>query len=326
MMFKIGNIKIKNQVVLAPIAGISNPAFMRICEEMGVGYAVTELISSEAIVRNNQKTFDMLNGIDDLNIPVAVQLFGGDPLVMANAAKIITNKYKKVFIDINMGCPVPKIAIRSCAGSSLLKDPEKVKEIVSSVVKAVEVPVTVKIRSGWDENSINAPQIAKIIEDAGASAITIHGRTRSQGFSGDVDLQIIKEVARVVKIPVIGNGDIISYLDAQKMLDETECDAIMIGRGALGNPWLIRDCVNYLEKKELPQEVTIKDKKEMMIKHLSYLYQDKCEKEATLEIRSILLYYLKGIPNTKNIKNELMKCYNKEDYLRVIKEVEDDNN
>ena len=181
MKWKIGNIEIKNKVVLAPMAGISNPSYMKICEEMGVGYAVTELICSEAIIRDNKKTFDMLKGIENISIPVAIQIFGSNPETMAKAAKIITDLYKNVIIDINMGCPVPKVAIRSEAGSSLLKNPDKIKGIVEAVVNAVNVPVTVKIRSGWDEKSINAVEVAKIIEKAGASAIAVHARTRSQG-------------------------------------------------------------------------------------------------------------------------------------------------
>lgn len=251
MKWKIGNIEIKNQVGLAPMAGISNPAFMRIVSELGCGFAVTELISSEAIVRGNKKTFEMLNGIDSLSFPVGIQLFGGDPSVMARAAKIVTDLYKNVFIDINMGCPVPKVAVRAQAGSYLLKNPDLVYSIVSSVVNAVDVPVTVKIRSGWDSNSINAVEIAKTIEKAGASAICVHPRTRSQGYSGKADWSVIKAVKDSVLIPVIGNGDIKTYLDAKRMLDETLCDAVMIGRGVLGNPWLIENSVNYLEGRDI---------------------------------------------------------------------------
>ena len=198
MEFKIGNINIKNNVVLAPMAGISNPAYMKICEEIGVGFAITELISAEAIVRDNQKTFDMLNGIEKIKMPVAIQLFGSNPEVMAKAAHIINKKYPNKIIDINMGCPVPKVAIKAHSGSGLLKEPKKVEEIVRSVVNSVNVPVTVKIRSGWDKNSINAVEIAKIIEKAGASSITIHGRTRSQGYTGSVDLDIIKDVKKML--------------------------------------------------------------------------------------------------------------------------------
>ena len=254
MKWKIGNIEIKNRVVLAPMAGISNPSYMKICEEMGVGYAVTELISSEAIIRDNKKTFDMLKGIENINIPVAIQIFGSNPETMAKAAKIITDLYKNVIIDINMGCPVPKVAIRSEAGSSLLKNPDKIKRIVEAVVNAVNVPVTVKIRSGWDEKSINAVEVAKIIEKAGASAIAVHARTRSQGYSGKANWDIIKQVKESVNIPVIGNGDITSPWLAKDMIEKTGCDAVMIGRALLGNPWLIRDTVMYLDKDVLLED------------------------------------------------------------------------
>ena len=242
--WQIGTCEIDNQIGLAPMAGISNPSYMKICEEMGVGWAVTELISAEAIVRENKKTLEMLNGIDTLKIPVGVQIFGSNPETMAKASQIICNLHQIVMIDINMGCPVPKVATRAQAGSALLKNPSKVYEIVKAIVTSVDIPVTVKIRSGWDESSINAVEIAKVIEKAGASAITVHPRTRSQGYSGKADWNIIKQVKENVKIPVIGNGDIKTCYDAKRMLDETGCDAVMIGRGLLGNPWLIADCLN----------------------------------------------------------------------------------
>ena len=238
MAFKIGNIEIKNKIVLAPMAGISNPAYIRICEEMGLGLAFTELMSAEAIVRNNKKTFDMLKGIDKVNIPVGIQLFGSNVQTLAKASKMITEMYPNCFIDINMGCPVPKVAVRAQAGAALLKNPSKIYEMVKEVVNSVDVPVTVKIRSGWDEKSINAVEVAKAIEKAGASAITVHGRTRSQGYSGKANYDIIKLVKDNVNIPVIGNGDVVGIESAKKMFD-TGVDAIMIGRGALGNPWLL---------------------------------------------------------------------------------------
>ncbi len=317
-MWKIGNVEIKNKVGLAPMAGISNPAYMKICEEMEVGFAVTELISAEAIVRNNQKTFDMLNGIDDLKIPVGIQIFGSSKETMAKAAKILTSLYKVAFIDINMGCPVPKVAVKSEAGSGLLKNPQKVYSIVSEVVNSVNVPVTVKIRSGWNMEHINALVIAKEIEKAGASAITVHPRTRSQGYQGKADWNIIKQVKENVNIPVIGNGDIKSCYDAKKMLDETFCDAVMIGRGILGNPWLIKQCVDYLNQGIEPNQVTIQDKCDMMLKHLDYLLQYKNERTAILEMRSHVAWYLKGIPNTADFKKEVFKTENKEDLKKLI--------
>lgn len=307
-MFKIGNIEIKNNIVLAPMAGISTPAYMKICEEMGVGYAITELLSAEAIVRENKKTMDMLKGIEQLNIPVAIQIFGSNPSVLANASRILVDTYKAKIIDINMGCPVPKVAVKSLSGSALLKDPKKVEEIVTKVVKAVPVPVTVKIRSGWDNNSINAKEIAKIIEESGASAITIHGRTRSQGYGGKVDLDIIKEVKESVNIPVIGNGDIKDIESAKKMFEYTKCDAIMIGRGCLGNPWLIKKLVTYFDNKTILEEITYIDKINMCFHHMNYLSKLKSEKITVLEMRSQIAWYLKGLPNCEEVKNKCFKA------------------
>ena len=319
MSLMIGNVQIKNKVGLAPMAGISNPAYMKICEEMGVGWVVTELISSEAIVRYNKKTFEMLNGIEKLSIPVGIQIFGSEAKTMAQAAKILCKHFNKIkLIDINMGCPVQKVAISAQAGSALLKDPDKVYEIVKSVVEAVPIPVTVKIRSGWDEKSINAVEISKIIERAGASAITIHPRTRKQGYTGHSDWNIIKQVKESVSIPVIGNGDITSPFDAKKMLDETNCDFIMIGRACLGNPWIIKQTVEYLEKGILPREITLKEKIDMIKYHLDLLIKTKPMKVALLEIRSHAAWYLKGINGAKELKQQIFKTKTKEELVQLL--------
>lgn len=318
MKWKIGNIEIKNKVVLAPMAGISNPSYMKICEEMGVGYAVTELISSEAIIRDNKKTFDMLKGIENISIPVAIQIFGSNPETMAKAAKIITDLYKNVIIDINMGCPVPKVAIRSEAGSSLLKNPDKIKRIVEAVVNAVNVPVTVKIRSGWDEKSINAVEVAKIIEKAGASAIAVHARTRSQGYSGKANWDIIKQVKESVDIPVIGNGDITSPWLAKDMIEKTGCDAVMIGRALLGNPWLIRDTVMYLDSGALLEEVSPREKIDMLKKHYKLLLENTSEKQAIMEIRAHAVWYVKGLPGSAIVKNKICQSKSSEELFSVL--------
>lgn len=325
MSWYIGNVEIKNRVTLAPMAGISNPAYMKICEEMGVGYAVTELISAEAIVRGNKKTLEMLNGIEQLNIPVAVQIFGSNPNTMAKASRILTDLHQIRLIDINMGCPVPKVAIKSEAGSSLLKHPDLVFEIVKKVSEAVDIPVTVKIRSGWDATSINACEIAKICESAGAKAIFIHGRTRAQGYSGKADWQIIKEVKKSVNIPVIGNGDITSCYLAKKMLDETGCDAIMIGRGTLGNPWLIKECVSFLESNKVLPAPTTEDKLAMIKEHYRLLLENKSEIQASLEIRTFILYYLKGLPNSKEIKNKICSTKSSKEIFQILDEYLKDN-
>ena len=265
-MWRIGNIEIKNKVVLAPMAGISNHAYRSIIKEMGAGLIYAEMVSDKAIMYDNKKTIDMLY-MEDEERPIAQQIFGSDVESFVIAAKKVEEVMHPDIIDINMGCPVPKVAARTQAGSALLKDPDKVEEIVKAVVNAVKVPVTVKIRSGWDSNSINAVEIAKRIEKAKASAITVHPRTRAQGYTGKADWNIIKEVKENVSIPVIGNGDIKSCFDAKRMLDETKCDAVMIGRATLGNPWIIKECVEYLEDGTLPKEGTPKEKREMRKKH-----------------------------------------------------------
>ena len=318
MSLKIKNIEIKNNVVMAPMAGISNPAYMKICEEMGLGLAFTELISSEAIVRNNKKTFEMLNGIEKLKIPVGIQIFGSNAKTMASAARILSDKYKIKLIDINMGCPVPKVAISSDSGSALLKNPDKVYEIVKSVVDSVSIPVTVKIRSGWDERSINAKEIAKVIEKAGASAISIHPRTRKQGYSGNADWNIIKEIKESISIPVIGNGDIKTRYDAKRMIEQTGCDAVMIGRGIMGNPWLIKECVDYLDKGIEPKKISIEEKINMIKKHLNNLINTKCEKVAILEIRSHAAWYLKGIIGSKELKQDIMMTKEPGELIKLL--------
>ncbi len=320
MTLKIGNISIKNEVALAPMAGLTTPAYIKICEEMGLGFAITELISSEAIVRQNQKTFEMLNGIEKLKIPFAVQIFGANPDIMAESAKILVDHFHIAWIDINMGCPVPKVAIKAHAGSALLKDPDKVFEIVSKVCSKVSVPVTVKIRSGWDEAHINAVTIAKKCEEAGASAITIHPRTRTQGYSGKSDWNIIKEVKENISIPVIGNGDIKTAEDVKRMLNETGCDAVMIGRGALGNPWLIKDCIEYIHNQRHIKEITNEEKIDMMEKHYQLLKADKNEKLALLEMRTNILYYLKNMPNNKEIKMKVCTAKEERELLKILEE------
>ena len=324
MEWKIGNVKISNQVVLAPMAGICNSAYRQICKEMGCGLIYAEMVSDKAITYNNQKTIDMLYMID-MERPISQQIFGSDKESFVAAAKYIEQNMHPDIIDINMGCPVPKVAVRAQAGSALLKDPKKIYDIVSSVVSSVSVPVTVKIRSGWDSKHINAVEVAKIVEKAGASAICVHPRTRSQGYSGKADWNIIKEVKQSVSIPVIGNGDIKCPEDAKKMIDETNCDAVMIGRGVLGNPWLIRNTVSYLDGGEIVLP-SINDRIDMCLKHLELLKSLKSEKVACLEIRNHISWYFKGICGANELKNKVYQTSNIHDIILLLNEFKEAQN
>ncbi len=316
---KIGNIEIENNVVLAPMAGICNSAFRRIVKEYGAGLIYAEMVSDKALYYDSEKTKKMLY-MTDYERPIAQQIFGSDKESFVVAAKKVYELMKPDIIDINMGCPVPKVAIKSQAGAALLKSPEKIKEIIEAVKDAVPCPITVKIRSGWDEKSINAVEVAKICEKAGASAITIHPRTRAQGYEGRANWNIIKEVKDAVSIPVIGNGDIKTIYDAKRMIDETNCDAIMIGRASLGNPYIFKQVTTYLKTGEILDDLLPKDKIDLAIKHFNYLLEIKNEKVALLEMRTHSAWYIKGLKDSAKVKNEIFKCEKKEDLLRILVE------
>ena len=318
-MWKIGNVEIKNKVVLAPMAGICDNAYRTIVKEMGAGLICAEMVSDKAIYYNSKKTIDMLY-MSEEERPISQQIFGSDIDSFVYAAKYIEKNMKPDIIDINMGCPVPKVALRAQAGSALLKSPEKVYEIVKAVVETVNVPVTVKIRSGWDSNNINAVQIAKLIEKAGASDITIHARTRAQGYSGKADWNIIKQVKENVNIPVIGNGDIKTCYDVKRMIEETNCDAVMIGRGCIGNPWLIKETVEYLENNKVITKPTSLDRINMILEHLDRLIKTKSEKQALLEIRTHIGYYLKTVPNSSELKNNIFKTKDINELKKLLEE------
>ena len=322
MEWTIGNVKIKNQIVLAPMAGICNSSFRKIIKQMGAGLIYAEMVSDKAIFYNSKKTIDMLY-MEDEERPITQQIFGSDVESFVMAAKYIYEHQHPDIIDINMGCPVPKVAVKSQAGAALLKNPQKIKEIVSAVVSSVPIPVTVKIRSGWDHEHINAVEVAKICEEAGAQAICVHPRTRSQGYTGKADWSIIKSVKEAVSIPVIGNGDIKSCYDAKRMLEETGCDAVMIGRGVLGNPWLIKECITYLETGEVLTKPSPKERIDMCLNHLNLLKELKNEHITCLEIRTHISWYLKGLPKANDIKNKIFSLDHISDIIQVLNEYQD---
>ncbi|WP_407414669.1 tRNA dihydrouridine synthase DusB [Methanobrevibacter sp.] len=319
MKWKIGNVKIDNQVVLAPMAGICDSAFRKIAKSMGCGLIGTEMVSAKSIMYDNDKTKEMLYMTDEER-PIAQQIFGAEPESFKIASKYIHETMQPDIIDINMGCPVTKVAVKSQSGSALLKNPEKIEDIVKNVIESVPVPVTVKIRSGWDRKHINALEVAGIVEDAGASAIAVHPRTREDRYDVPADWNIIKEVKDSISIPVIGNGDIWTCYDAERMIDETNCDAIMIGRAVRGNPWLIKQCIEYLEEGIEPEKVTIDEKIAMIKKHAELLSELRSEKIAMHKMRTHAAYYLKNTYRSSEIKPRLFKITEKEELYDLLEE------
>lgn len=317
MSFYIKNLKIEGNVVLGPMAGNTNYAYRKIAKEHGCGLVYAEMVSDKGLNFKNHKTRTMINVYEDEH-PVSMQIFGSTVEDMVVAAKYIDENSNCDIIDINMGCPVNKVAKKSQAGSALMQYPDLVYEIVKGVVESVKKPVTVKIRSGWDSNHINAVEIAKLIEKAGASAIAIHGRTRAQMYSGNADWKIIKEVKEAVTIPVIGNGDIKNAFDAKRMMDETGCDAVMIARASLGNPWIFREVNAYLTDGTIVERPTDEEIYEVILKHIKYLRELKGDHLAMLEMRGQVAYYLKGLPHSTSMKKALFTTKSIDETLELV--------
>jgi len=301
---KIGNVELGGRVFLAPMAGVTDLAFRLICKEKGCDLLYTEMINAKALCYDDEKTKKMLN-IRDEEHPISVQIFGSDPDYMGRATEIL-NEYPNEILDINMGCPAPKV-VKNGDGSALMKNPKLAGEVLKAVVNNSIKPVTLKIRKGWDDNSINALEIAKIAEDAGISAIAVHGRTREQYYSGVADWDIIKQVKETVKIPVIGNGDVFDIKAAIKMLDKTGCDAIMIGRGSQGNPWIFNQINSYLDSGIIVPEPSVEEKISTAIKHLNLALEEDGEYVAVREMRKHIAWYLKGLKKSARLRDEINK-------------------
>ena len=300
-MINIGNVALSSNVIMAPMAGVTDTAYRVLLKEQGAGLTCTEMVSAKGIFYKNKNNKMILQTAPDEH-PVAVQLFGSDPVIMASMAERIAEDFD--IIDVNMGCPVPKI-VNNGEGSALMKTPELAGRILSTMVRVLSKPVTVKFRKGFDDRHINAVEFAKMAEQAGVSAITIHGRTRSQMYAGNADWDIIRAVKEAVSIPVFGNGDIFTPEDAKRMMDETGVDGVAIARGAKGNPWLIRRTIHYLETGELLPEPELSEKKEMMIRHAELMVEYKGERIAIQEMRKHLAWYTAGIPGSAKLRSEM---------------------
>ena len=312
---KFGTVTTDNNVFLAPMAGVTDLPFRLICKEFECGMMYTEMVSAKGLLYKSEKTNDLLS-VDPREHPIGAQLFGSDPYILSEMSKQVAESDVD-FIDINMGCPAPKIT-KNGEGSALMKNPERIGEIIYEVAKGLTKPLTVKIRKGFDLDHVNAAEIAKIAEQAGASAITVHGRTRDQFYSGSADWDIIKKVKQNVKIPVIGNGDIKSPQDAKRMLEYTGCDAVMIGRAAQGNPWLFKRTVHYLKTGELQSEPTFDQKIEIILKHTKMLIDYKGSYIGIREIRSHLTSYIKGIHGASDIRRELTTVESYDDIQTLL--------
>ena len=314
---KIGNVQLDNEVFLSPMAGVTDLPFRTICKEKGCGMLYTEMINAKALCYDDENTKKMLR-MDKDEHPVAVQIFGSDPEFMGKAA-IIMNQYPNEILDINMGCPAPKV-IKNGDGSALMRNPKLAAEVLTAVVKNSEKPVTLKIRKGWDDDSVNAVEIAKIAEECGISALAIHGRTREQFYSGKADWDIIAEIKQAINIPVIGNGDVFEVEDAVNMLEKTKCDAIMIGRGAQGNPWIFNRINHYMKTGEILPEPTLEEKITTAIRHMNLAVAEHGDYVAVREMRKHIGWNLKGLKNSAKYRDLINKIT---DYKEVIAMLEE---
>ena len=314
---KIGNVKLNNNIILGPMAGLTDRPFRVVCEKYNPGLVVTEMVSAKALMYNDDKTKLLLN-TEEEDSKIAAQIFGSDAESIGFAAKYISDLGRFDILDINMGCPAPKV-VKNGDGSRILLDLDKVREVAKAAVDNSELPVTVKLRKGWDNDHIVAVEAAKILEEVGVSAITIHGRTRSEFYSGIADWDIIKQVKEAVNIPVIGNGDVDSPEKAKEMFEYTGCDGIMISRASLGRPWIFEEVQNYLSGKD-NIEVSNEDKLNTILKHIDLEIKDKGEYTGIREMRKHICFYLKGMPNASEIRNEINHLEDREEIEKRLKE------
>ena len=314
----IGNVTLDNNVILAPMAGVTDLPFRLLCKEQGVGLICMEMVSAKAIYFNNKNTEELMQIHPDEK-PVSLQLFGSDPDIISEMAKRIEERPFAI-LDINMGCPVPKV-VNNGEGSALMKNPKLVEEILTKLVKATYKPVTVKIRKGFNEENVNAVEIARIAENCGVAAVAVHGRTREQYYSGKADWDIIRQVKEAVKIPVIGNGDVVDALSAKALQDETGCDGIMIGRAAQGNPWIFREVTTYLETGVIPPKPTPQQVKEVIMKHANLQLEYKGEYTGVREMRKHLSWYTTGYPNSARFRQMINTMESMDELLKSVEQI-----